>query len=437
MSRARAKLKDVLDIELLQDHIANHNIVMRIHPENPALAIFNYTAKCMYSGAWDDVTTKCRGLIIEMPVDCRHRYNIGDSEVIARPWRKFFSLTQLKDETESGGSGSWGYIDDEMAELGSIERVDVDRISQVEVTDKIDGSMLILYQAPDGNLAFSTRGSFESEQAKFYSDLIRKSWSASLKSMLWGRLFDYTLIFEGIGPANRIVLEYPDNEIVFIGATETVTGRYKSITDFPEMNQYGVKTATIFPELYLSDAVKIPPRPNAEGVVVRYIDKDVMYKVKQDDYLALSREINALQNITNKRVWEYMCDIHLEQITQSELEDTLRDNLPEDMVKKVLDILCDMEDEYKQIFEDAKHQTNLADDRSHDKKSFAMAVADRKYPMCSQVPPALLFAIHDGKTDVADKIILKMLTPKEVIRIGTVMESNRRGNDTRSIDDKE
>lgn len=54
----------------------------------------------------------------------------------------------------------------------------------------------------------------------------------------------------------------------------------------------------------LADALAAPPRPNAEGLVVRYLDgahAGTMVKLKQDDYVRLHRIVTGM---TARRLWE-------------------------------------------------------------------------------------------------------------------------------------
>ncbi len=53
----------------------------------------------------------------------------------------------------------------------------------------------------------------------------------------------------------------------------------------------------------MASALRLPPRPNAEGVVVHLVDSGVQVKIKQDDYLRLHRIAFSL---SPKGVWEHL-----------------------------------------------------------------------------------------------------------------------------------
>ena len=76
----------------------------------------------------------------------------------------------------------------------------VDLEAAVEVTDKHDGSLGILYPAPDGRNAVATRGAFESAQALHASELYRREYERA-----WRPESGWTYLWEIVYPANRIV----------------------------------------------------------------------------------------------------------------------------------------------------------------------------------------------------------------------------------------
>lgn len=204
--------------------VADGYVRRQVHPEHP-LAILNYSEKAQFEGVWDVVTLNCRGLV----------YNVETSEVVARPFRKFFNHGQLAGP-----------------------RLDLD--AEVIVTDKADGSLGILYPTPDGGHAFATRGSFTSEQATHATELWRHRYADRFTP-----LPGVTYLFEIIYPTNRIVLDYQGlDDLVLLGAISIATGR--DVTDAieawpgPRVEQFSYAT--------LAEAVAAPPRANAEGLVV-------------------------------------------------------------------------------------------------------------------------------------------------------------------------
>lgn len=251
----RVILDDLLDLPLLIEMIDQRFVKEQRHPSEP-LRILNYTAAAQYDRVWNDVTRKCRGLIVH-----------DNGRVVARPWPKFHNYGEHEEGT-------------------------LDLTEHCEVTDKLDGSLGIMYPAGD-RLAVATRGSFTSDQAVFATDLLQTLY-ADFKP--WPEL---TYLFEIIYPANRIVVDYAGaSDLFLLGATDTETGEGVPLDD---LSWKGPRTS-IFPAVTLADALALPPRPNAEGIVVRLV-RGTLVKVKQDDYVALHKLVTGLNERT---VWEHL-----------------------------------------------------------------------------------------------------------------------------------
>src|SRR5689334_14744679 len=119
-------LADLFSEDALAHALMERHVVARRHP-SASLTILNYTERCQYErGLWNDVTLACRGLIFN-----------DQREVVARPFRKFFNYGQSEAPT-------------------------FELTEPCEATDKIDGSLGILYRADDG-WSIATRGSFDGE----------------------------------------------------------------------------------------------------------------------------------------------------------------------------------------------------------------------------------------------------------------------------------
>jgi RNA ligase len=251
-------LADLFDPAALAAAITDGYVRRQDHP-GAGLAILNYTEKAAYEGAWTRVTLACRGLI----------YSTVTGEVIARPFRKFFNYGQA-----------------------GVVAMPLD--APVSVTDKADGSLGILYPLPSGGYAIATRGSFASDQAVHATQV----WADRYAHRFTPEP-GVTYLFEIVYPANRIVLDYGDlDDLVLLAAVDNATGfDVVSVVDWPGPR------ITEFPYATLAEALAAPPRPNAEGLVVRFHHTDDRLKLKQDDYVALHRIVTGL---TARTVWEHL-----------------------------------------------------------------------------------------------------------------------------------
>ncbi|MEO3783867.1 RNA ligase [Actinocorallia sp. B10E7] len=253
----RPHLSDLFDPARLADAVAGGYVREQTHPELP-LRILNYTEKTQYERAWTEVTRFCRGLVVDEA-----------DRIVARPYPKFFNYGEYPE-------GAF----------------DLD--APAVVADKADGSLGVLYPTPDG-YAVATRGSFTSDQALHATEVWRERYADRMKVPE-----GVTCLFEIIYPANRIVCDYGGlDDLVLLGGVDIATGRPAEVDGWPgpavERFAYGT----------LREALAAPPRPGAEGLIVRLPGRDgavdLMVKLKQDDYLALHRVITGL----NARVvWE-------------------------------------------------------------------------------------------------------------------------------------
>lgn len=254
------KVNDLLDLDLLGQMVAEGWVRIQRHPEHPQLAIANYTDLCAFERVWNPVTTQCRGLI----------WDTQTLEVLARPFPKFFNYGESGAPTVPPGA-------------------------DVEVTDKLDGSLGILYPV-DGGWAIATRGSFDSEQARHATALLRAKYHHRFVP-------DPTVthLFEILYPGNRIVCDYGSTDDLFLlGVVDIETGRsYGPNGGSPWP---GPRAAT-FGFSSFTEALAAPPRPNAEGLVVRIVGTEHRLKLKQDDYVALHRIITGC---TKRRLWEHL-----------------------------------------------------------------------------------------------------------------------------------
>jgi RNA ligase len=266
-------------IEALESAVAAGDVTKRPHQWLP-YDIYNYSPEVQFSKKWNDVTLNCRGLILD------NNYNI-----VARPWKKFFNLGEV--------------------ELG------FQFTDPVEVMDKADGSLGILYPAfidtPevfDITWSIATRGSFHSEQAERATKIYRRKYGEI------DPLPGYTMLFEIIYPSNRIVLDYGDMEdLVLLGAVENRTGYYHGPN---QARHYWTQRATKFRneggpaywpgpvvETYsyadVSTALANMGRKNREGYVIRR--NNFLVKVKEPDYLDLHRLVT---NCSPKTIWEQL-----------------------------------------------------------------------------------------------------------------------------------
>ncbi len=352
------KLSDVLDLEEYAEMVLKGYIRERSHPEFPQIKIANYSESCAWEGIWNNSTLQCRGLI----------FNADTQEVLARPFHKFFNYGQ------------------EGAPV-----IDLDQ--KIEVTEKMDGSLGIIYPLPNGELAISTRGSMDSDQARWATKYFNDNGYSQLE---WIE-DEFTHLFEIIYPENRIVVDYKGQEgLVLIGAIQISSGADVSVETLKECFP-NIPVVEIHPYKTLREVLEAPQEPNREGFVIRTMDCERI-KIKFEEYVLLHK---FMTRINPKHVWEVLA--------AGENPDVVFANAPDEFHTWLKTITEEFRKEFARIFLDVRSQfskivlnpnTNMSEPIN--RKEFALSTEGNPYrPM--------FFKMLDGKP--IDEVIWKQLKP--------------------------
>lgn len=346
-------LDDVLDPSELAVMLDEGYIQVRHHPDYP-FVIYCYTKQAMFDRVWNNSTMTCRGLIV----------NEETGEVLARPFKKFFNY-------------------------GEPNAVHFEPDDWVTVYDKVDGSLGIAYETPEGP-AIATKGSFTSEQAKRGTELLRG---------LYGRYVTddvNTDLFEIIYPENRIVLDYGETqELRYLGSVNIADGedywngilmRYWEIpvNHFMLAGEFG----QVIQDIDLQ-------RTNAEGVVIHCEEKGTRLKLKQQDYIELHRIMTGLNE---RQLWEWLSEGKKPTDVLADLPEELHDWARPIVEKIVLNVY--------QITKDVGLAYRFHKGEALDRKDFALRI--KNYPSLDK---GIMFCWLDGQTDRASELIWKAVRP--------------------------
>lgn len=356
--------------EELNYAVATGDVRWQTHPEFPELAIYNYAEEVQYRNKWNKITLACRGLIV----------NTTTGEVVARPWEKFFNFGQMDNR--------------------------IDSMAPVEVTDKVDGSLGILYRRPDKKWAIATRGSFASEQALHATELLNRDYIPyldhylSTNDGLVPRIAENkTFLFEIVYPENRIVVNYGDmDDLVLLGAVDKKYGDYVGPLEAQAIfEDWPGPVTEVWKYDHFVDALSFPDREGKEGVVIRS-GKNIV-KLKQADYVELHRIVT---NLSPKTVWE--------RLVQGEGAKDICSQIPDEFHSYVEDIVDDLRSQFAAIkfdvvmeFGHIKAKLWQADGTTISRKAWAQEITKSTYP-------GLLFQMLDNKP--LDETIWKMIKPR-------------------------
>lgn len=334
----------------IKESVKQKHISVQKHADAD-LFIYNYSPVCQYDKIWNEVTLVCRGLILDS------QYN-----VVARPFSKFFNYSELSP-------------------------TDIPN-EPFEVYTKMDGSLGVLYWLNDMPF-ISTRGSFESEQAKKANEILYSKYA-----YLFDKLkHDRTYLFEIIYPSNRIVVDYGEmQDLILLSVIDNATGKDLPLENigFPIVKRHdGIDDINILSTL---------EKENEEGFVIKF-KGGMRCKIKFSEYVRLHKILTQTSNIA---IWECLRD--------NKPLDELLDRIPDEFYAWVKKTKEGLESDYQSISMYARSAFNKTyglsmENGQLNRKAFALEVM-KNYKDISGV----IFNILDGKD--CNAVIWKMLRPK-------------------------
>jgi RNA ligase len=252
------RIDELFDYPDLMDEVRAGYVAYDHHPKLP-YRVWCYTQKTKTEKHWNFITTKLRGLITDI-----------DGNVISRPFDRF-----------GGGPVDWA---DEV---------------KVEVTDKIDGAMCVLYPNPwmDNGWALATRNSFVDARCQHATNLYYENYPN------FNPRPHLTYIFELVCPLTRNVVNYGrDDNLYLVAIRDTATGVYLSVKD----GHVNTHRTSVFPyKTYGEFKGKHRHPAGTEGVVIRNLETQELTTVKSEEWRKnhlLMKSLNAVA------VWDAMYD---------------------------------------------------------------------------------------------------------------------------------
>jgi len=277
------KLYDYIPKSVLEKAIADGYVEQK-NSSCGNFFLLDYTREATFDGIWSDATLKTRGLVVDS----------NNLSIVGMCIPKFHNLTEgaphhlrkYADCIESGMS--------------------------YEVYEKVDGSFgNVWWNKYTNRWQCSTRGSFESDQAKWANEWLDKKLAhernlIDIGSIAVDHRGDRTnFIFEIIYPDNRVVVDYGDmQELVLltgyvIGQDHVEELNQEEISYVCKNNEFVMVSSFNMTLDQVSEKCKTLDS-NHEGYVVRFAD-GFRVKVKGDAYISLHKLISGLSTTS---VWE-------------------------------------------------------------------------------------------------------------------------------------
>lgn len=375
-----------LNKQLIEQYIEKRILTSRKHPTEP-LTILKYDRECQYSKLWDDITTICRGIIVD------DEYNI-----LYRPFSKFFNYEEIIDVNNTNE-----FLQQTHSQLINNIKENV----PFKITEKLDGSCGILYFIDD--IPFiTTMKSFDSKQAIEGTKILNEIYPSLSKNDINESI---TYIFEIIYKENRIVCDYTDmRNLILIGQIETDTGKEVYDTNHPFTS---VELSNFKSINELKSYVNANEYSNSEGFVATF-DDGLKMKFKYEEYFRIHKIISTLNE---KSLWE-------ELVLKKTIQEILN-NIPDNYQEWSKDVLEDLCYKFHNILiENIKahlsiiteiHSSKIACNKytlyglAEHKKKYAQH-AINKYSK-EFVYSSILFCMYDMKK--CDRIIWSILKPKK------------------------
>ncbi|MFE9630011.1 AAA family ATPase [Streptomyces sp. NPDC006463] len=270
MSQDHLTLHDLLPAQALADSIDAGYVTRKSHPELP-LSIYTYTRTAQYERVWNQVTTRCRGLVADDTTGA----------IVALPLPKFFNVG----EHESGQPYAPALPDEPF-----------------EVYDKVDGSLAVVFHYAD-RWRVASKGSFISAQATWAQRLLDTKDTAALRP-------GTTYLAEILYPQNRIVVDYGDRRDLVLLAAFGGDGTEVPLAEAaPHWEGIG-SVVTVWPAMPLDELIALTESNtlpggatatgiDAEGFVLRFAS-GVRAKAKLSEYVRLHK---VLTGVTERDIW--------------------------------------------------------------------------------------------------------------------------------------
>lgn len=257
------KLEHYLDRDKLAQRIQEGYVDVKTHPTLP-LQLYCHTRMAVLDNFWDEITTKCRGLIV----------NKFNGEIVARPFEKFFNVN-TEDRPETHVSGFLAYT-----------------LPRPIVSDKLDGSLGIFWEY-EGHWGVASKGSFTSVHAQWMTQRLAQHIEEH-GSLIWPE--GYTPVFEMIAESVQThVIDYHGEErLVLIALINKSSGEELLPV---ALESYGKRNHLPTPTFYnmnLAGAFALD-RENHEGFVFTYPrlgQPPLKVKVKHPTFLRVQKVVH-------------------------------------------------------------------------------------------------------------------------------------------------
>lgn len=310
----------------------------------------------------DPIERECRGL----------KFCTNTGKLLARPYHKFHNLNERPAFTTDKVDLTQGHA----------------------ILDKLDGSMVHTCATSMGIYLMTRMGVTEvAEQADKFLNANPVKYSRLFSSL---PLDEYTYIFEYVGPNNKIVLDYKEEDLILTAIRNTMNGTYVFHDELVTLGKaFGITVVRAFDPLGETETFanfveefKVYDKGDSEGVVIRF-DTGEMIKLKCDEYVRKHRSKDLVSS--QKGIIQLILDNAVDDVLPQLDPETAKK--VQDYEKRINEHISITADVSAKIVEAYKDDTQ---------KDFALKIED-----LPQHHKSLLFTIRKG--DCPRESVVKQL----------------------------
>jgi len=356
------KFPEINHIDEVREAIAGRDEF--IVAERDGFLVLNYLVNFEDTFPIPDTKDPALNRLYTLRRECRGLKFYPDGAVAARPYHKFFNVNERPETLDYNLDFNQGFT----------------------ILDKLDGSMIHPMRL-DGNIVWCTKMGL-TDTAQFAQQYV----DSVIQSMAYHEFADEmmtagkTPIFEWCSRDSRIVVDYPEDQLILTAIRDNRTGLYHTRTEMVRAaDRYGVPVVGAWSDGFndIADFIKvISAREDEEGYVIRW-DSGHMSKAKNSWYVNLHKT-KELLSFEKDVIALILRDDQDDAKAFMDDEDKAKiDSFAEDLHNG----MTATADRLNWVVIEAKDNLNES------KKRFAMEVALVADPL----DKGLLFAIWDGK----------------------------------------
>jgi len=327
--------------------------------------VINYTVKTQFKRLWDDLSEKCRGIVV----------NLENGDIINNVMPKFFNYGEPGNENISGPA---------------------------YVTEKYDGSMVSV-SVYDGILFVASRSTLNN----YVTDIAREI----IKEKNYKFSEDYTYMFELITPRDKHIVNYDFEDLVLLCVRSNHNKALYTVNEFSKWTGRKIKYLKIEDIKAFIEDVKNSPNVDNSSVKEGYVlvlPGDKRVKVKYEQYCVLHK---LLSDLSPKFVFESLSlksfdEWASEDFVNNACLDILRlcQDFPDEQYKLLEEVITYLKSQYDKIYLSAVvfNKLNLNCDWVE-----IMKELQRTDP--SYIPLVVAIVKHADDKDRLHKAILKKL----------------------------